>query len=166
MQFLFHSQNVQNHLQRFFDNIIKKHVCVHVFMQADDIQNIAHKYKKIQTKWKFEKHQSHILWWFNDEYIYKGIIQKNQLRLKNERSQIYLNYRSMYRDIKECMFVELIFILQNMKFEQAQINDCRELACNMRILITTTDDDREYLIFIDVSKKWLYRFELENQFKI
>ena len=41
---------MQNHLQRFFNNTVKKYVRVHVFMQIDDIQNIAHEYKKIQTK--------------------------------------------------------------------------------------------------------------------
>ena len=47
LQFFFYFQNVQNHLQHFFDDIVKKHVRVHVFMQIDDIQNIAHEYKKI-----------------------------------------------------------------------------------------------------------------------
>ena len=64
------------------------------------------------------------------------------------------------------MFIKSIFIFQNMKFEQVQINDCRELACNMRILMMTINDNREYLTFINVSKKWFYRFESENQFKI
>ena len=162
LQSFFHFQNVQNHLQHLFDNIVKKYVHVHVFMQTGDIQDIAHKYKKIQTKWKFEKHQFHILWWFNNEYVYKNIIQKNQLRSKNERFQIYFNYHFMYRDIKECMFVESIFIFQNIKLEQTQVNNCREFACNMRVLMTIIDDDREYLIFINVSKKWFYHFESEN----
>ena len=50
------------------------------------------------------------------------------------------------------MFVELIFIFQNKKLEQTQINDCCEFTCNIQILMTTIDDDREYLIFIEVSK--------------
>ena len=37
LQFFSHSQNVQNHLQRLFNDIVKKHVHVHVFMQVDDI---------------------------------------------------------------------------------------------------------------------------------
>ena len=53
-----------------------------------------------------------------------------------------------------------------MKLKQAQINNCRKLACNMRVLMTIINDNREYLIFINILKKWLYRFESENQFKI
>ena len=50
LQFSFHFQNVQNHLQRFYNNTVKKRVNIYVFMQINDFNDIVYEYKKVQTK--------------------------------------------------------------------------------------------------------------------
>ncbi len=63
----------------------------------------------------------------------------------------------MYEDVN---------VVQANKVQKIVVFESWALNCKLRVLIITTDDNREYLDLIRLSKHFEYQFKVENHFKI
>ena len=52
------------------------------------------------------------------------------------------------------------------KVQKIIVSESQALNCELRVLITTTNDNQEYLNLIKLSKRFEYQFKVENHFKI
>ncbi len=103
---------------------------------------------------------------FNHFISSKHTIQKGQITIRENRFIVSLSYHCTYRDDHECWLCEDVDVIQANEVQKIVVSESQALNCELRVLITTTDDNREYLDLIKLSKCFEYRFKVENHFKI
>ncbi len=104
--------------------------------------------------------------WFNHFILSKHTIQKDQITIRENYFIISLSYHCTYHDDHECWLCEDVDVVQANEVQKIVVFESQALNCKLRVLITTTDDNWEYLNFIKLSKCFEYWFKVKNHFKI
>jgi len=128
--------------------------------------NFEQTLKGLKRAWETDENQQQELKWLDQRSHPKITIQKGQVAPQDERPQIILRSRRIYRNTDELYLIEGMSVIQQWEHEVELARSCGSFECNLRVLKTMGGGDHEYLGLLRLPKGWQHRFGKDDTFDV
>ncbi len=161
-----HLVHIHHIIYNLFMTSVTKKIIIATFISTAQNDQFLAQWEVFQCFCAWKHVFSSTDFWFDHFISSKHTIQKDQIMIRENHFIVNLSYHCTYCDDHECWLYEDVDVVQANKVQKIVVFEFWALNCKLRVLITTTDDNREYLDFIKLSKHFEYQFKVENHFKI